>query len=455
MEITETQPELVAHHYTEAGLRGQAIPYWQRAGQRAIQRSANVEAIGHLKKGLEVLKSLPVTPERIQQELTLHITLGVPLIHLKGYAAPEVERTYTRARGLCQQVGETPQLFSALWGLWLFYVCGGGHRETARELGEQLPSLAKNVPDRAPLAHYALGCSLFLLGELTQSREHLEHGIALYNPQWHGSYAFLYSQDLRVVCSIYAAWAPWCLGYPDQALKRNNDMLTFARELSHPFSLAFALNFAAMLHQLRGEVQAAQEWAEAAVTLCAEQGFPFWLAPGTLLQGWVLAEQGQAEKGIAQIHQGLTSYRATGANLYRPHFLALLAEACGKGRQAEEGLSAVVEALDGVHQTGERYYEAELYRLQGELTLQSKSQGPKPEVEKESERCFWKAIEIARRQSAKSWELRAVLSLSRLWQQQGKQAEARQMLADLYGWFTEGFGTGDLQKAKALLEELD
>ena len=284
LETTETQPELLAHHYTAAGLSVQAVPYWQQAGQRAIERSANVEAMGHLTRGLELLQSLPVTPARTQQELMLHITLGVPLIHIKGYAAPEVESTYTRARELCQHVGETPQLFSTLWGLWLFYVCAGGH-ETARELGEQLLSLAQRAHDSAPMAHYALGFSLFALGDLAQGRAHLEHGIALYNPQWHRSYAFLYSQDPRVVCSSYAAWSTWCLGYPDQALKRNNDMLTFARELSHPFSLAFALSVAAALHQFRGEGQAAQAQAAVAAALCAEQGFPFWLAMGTILAG--------------------------------------------------------------------------------------------------------------------------------------------------------------------------
>ena len=469
-ETKETQPELLAYHYTEAGLIEQAIPYWQQAGQKAIERSANVEAISHLTKGLEVLKTLPDTPERAQQELTLQISLGVPLIHVKGYAAPEVKRTYTQAQKLCQQVGETPQLFSALWGLWLFYVCGGGHK-TARELGEQLLRLAQSIHEPAPLAHYALGCSSFLLGELAHGREHLEHGIALYNPQWHGSYAFLYSQDPRVVCSCYAAWSPWFLGYPDQALKRNNDMLTFAQGLAHPFSLAFALNFAAVLHQFRGEVQAAQEWAEAAVTLCTEQGFPFWLAPGTILQGWVLAEQGQPAKGIAQIRQGLVAYQATGANLYRPYFLALLADAYGKGGQLAEGLSAIAEALDGVQQTGERFYEAELHRLKGTLTLQSQTslgqvktgqdksqdtdpQPPTPNPLAEAEACFLKAIEIARKQQAKSLELRAVMSLSRLWQSQGKQDDARQRLAEIYGWFTEGFDTKDLQEAKALLESL-
>ncbi len=452
--IADTQPELVAHHYTEAGLGGQAVPYWQRAGQRAIERSANLEATGHLTKGLEVLKSLPATLERSQQELTLQIALGVPLIHIKGYAAPEVERTYTRARELCQQVGETPQLFSTLWGLWLFYVCGGGHRETARELGEQLLGLAKNVHDRAPLAHYTLGCSLFLLGEFTQGREHLEHGLALYNPQWHGSYAFLYSQDPRVVCSTYAAWSPWFLGYPDQALKKNNEMLTFAQDLSHPFSLAFALNFAAMLHQFRGEVQAAQEWADAAVTRCTEQGFPFWLAPGTILQGWLLAERGQTERGIVQIRQGLSSYRATGADLYRPYFLALLADACGKGGKPEEGLSVIAEALDEVQRTRERYYEAELYRLKGALLQQASVPGLGLHLREEAKECFQKALEIARKQQAKSLELRASTSLARLWQQQGKQHEAHELLAEIYGWFTEGFDTKDLQEAKTLLDEL-
>ena len=449
-ETVETQPELLAHHYTEAGLNEQAVSYWHKAGQRAIERSANVEAIGHLTRGLALLQTLPVTPARAQQELLLHITFGVPLIHIKGYAAPEVERTYTHARELCQQVGETPQLFSALWGLWLFYVCGGGHREMARELGEQLLSLAQSLHDRAPLAHYALGCSLFLLGEFSQSREHLEQGIALYNPQWHGSYAFLYSQDPRVVCSTYAAWLPWYLGYPDQALKRSNDMLTFARELSHPFSLAFALNFAAALHQFRGDRQAVQEQAEVAVALCAEQGFPFWLAMGTILQGWVLAEQGQAEQGIAQIRQGLAAYRATGAELYRPYFLALLAEACGKGGRTEEGLTVIAEALAQVNNTGERYYEPELYRLKGTLLLQQSSDNAT-----EAESCFLQAMTVAQNQQGKSLELRAVTSLARLWQSQGKRQEAHDLLAPVYHWFTEGFDTLDLKDAKALLDALE
>jgi len=235
-----------------------------------------------------------------------------------------------------------------------------------------------------------------------------------------------------------------------------HDALTLAHKLSHPFSSAFALTYAALLHRLRREGRAAQERAEAVITLCSEQEFPYWLAAGTILRGWALAEQGQGEEGITQIRQGIADYRTTGAELAGSYFLALLAEAYGKGGQAEEGLRVLAEALAMVDKNGERSYEAELYRLKGELTLaRSSVQGLAPSVvQKEAEVCFRKAIEVARRQSAKSLELRAVMSLSRLWQKQGRKEEARKMLAEIYYWFTEGFDTKDLQEAKALLEEL-
>jgi predicted ATPase len=257
-----------------------------------------------------------------------------------------------------------------------------------------------------------------------------------------------------VECLYFTAQTLWCLGYPDQALQRSQEALTLAQELSHPYSLAFALNYAAMLHQFRREGQATQERAEAEIALSTEQGFPLYLVEGTLKRGWALAAQGQAEEGIAQMRQGLTAYQATGAGLWRPHDLALLAEAYGKMRQAEEGLSVVAEAVTTMNKTGECEYEAEVYRLKGELTLQAKVQGPESKVEDEAEECFHKAIAITRQQSAKSLELRAVMSLSRLWHQQGKKEEARQRLAEIYSWFTEGFDTKDLQEAKALLAEL-
>jgi predicted ATPase len=367
----ETQPELLAHHYTEAGLIAQAIPYWQQAGQRAIGRSANVEAVAHLTKGLELLQTLPDTLERAQHELTLQNTLSVSLRATKGYAAPEVERTYKRALELCQQMGETPQLFPTLYGLFGFYIVGAKHT-AAHELAEQLLGVAQHQQDPALLleAHRALGQTSLHRGEFALAREYFEQGVALYDPQQHHSHAFAYAGDPRVVCLDSASIALWQLGYPDQAIKRSHEAIALAQEVSHPFSLAHALWFAAVLHQYRREEQAAQKQAEAAMTLSTEQGFAFWLVGGAIFRGWALAEQGQGEEGIAQIRQGMVAYRATGADRFRPYFLALLAEAYGKTERAEEGLTLLAEAMAVAQKDGDHLYEPELYRLKGQLTLQ-------------------------------------------------------------------------------------
>jgi predicted ATPase len=371
-EITETQPELLAYHYTEAGLSAQAIPYWQKAGQKAVGRSANVEAINHLTKGLELLKTLPDTPERAQHEIMLQIALGVPLTATKGWAAPEVEKVYVRARELCQQVGETSQLFPTLWGLWQFYVTRPEYK-AAHELAEELLSLAQTVQDSAFLleAHFTVGFTLSFLGEIAPARVHLEQSIALYDPQQHCSHAFLYGQDPRVTCLSFAACALWWLGYPDQALQKSREALTLAQGLSHPHSLAFALGFAAAwLHQYRHEVPLTYEWAEATFRLSTEQGFAFWINWGTILRGWALVEQGQGQEGIVQIRQGLDTFWSMREEFAQTYYLALLAEAYGIVGQAKEGLIALAEALAAVDNTGERFYEAELYRLKGQLTLQ-------------------------------------------------------------------------------------
>src|SRR5215510_2292247 len=288
-EMVETQPELVAHHYTEAGVKDQAIGYWQQAGQRAVERSANVEAVRHFTKGLELLTTLPDSLERVQQELSLHLALGPALMATKGYAAPEVERAYARARELCQQVGETSARSSALSGSSMFYLIRGDFH-TARELGAQLLDLAQREQNSALLveAHYVLGTTLFHLGELTAAREHLERGIALYDPQQHHFLALRHGQDPGVFCLCYMVRILWFLGYADQALQRSQEALVLAQELAHPFSLALALTFAALVHQLRQEGRATQEQAEAAITLCTEQGFTFYQAMGTILRGWAL-----------------------------------------------------------------------------------------------------------------------------------------------------------------------
>jgi predicted ATPase len=380
----------------------------------------------------------------------MQITLGPVLMAVKGFASLDTERAYARARELCQQVGETLQLFPVLYGLWRFYMLRA-ELQTTRELAEQLFSLAQRVQDPELLleSHRVLGATMFWLGKMAPARAHLEQGMALYDPQQHRSHAFVYGQDPGVACRCFAAMSIWMLGYPDQARQSIHEALTLAQELTHPLSLAFALTMAAVVHQFRREAQAVQERAEALKTLSTEQGFPFYLAFGTILRGWALTVQGQGAEGIAQVRQGLVAYRATGAELHRPHFLSLLAEAYGKVGQPEEGLTVLVEALDTVNKTEERNWEAELHRRKGELLLMQCGQKVG-----EAEECFRKGLDIARRQQAKSLELRAAMSLSRLWQQQGKHEEAYKLLAEIYGWFTEGFDTADLQEAKALLKEL-
>jgi TOMM system kinase/cyclase fusion protein len=450
-EIVTTEPELLAHHYAEAGLLAQALPYWQQAGQRASERSAHLEAIAHLTKGLEVLTTLPDTPERAWHELELQIALGPALMAIQGWGSPAVEQAYSRARALCRQVGDTPQLFPVLWGLWGWYQMRGA-LGMAQGVGEQLLALAQGTHDRALLllAHNVLGDNAIWLGEFAAARAHMEQGLACYDAQQHHPLAVRYGGfDPGLHSRYHAAFALWALGYPDQALERSQDALTLARALAHPQSWASAAAHVAMFHSLRREWQAAQELAEAGMALAREQGFPLWLAWGTIQWGWALAEQGHIEAGIAQMRQGLAAWRATGTELIRPYFLGLLAEAYQKGGQTAAGLGAIDEALALVQQHQETFCEAELYRLKGELLL-SLSAGHAAEAEA----CFHSALDIARRQSANSWELRTTMSLARLWQWQGKRTEARELLAPVYGWFTEGFDTADLQEAKVLLDAL-
>jgi class 3 adenylate cyclase/tetratricopeptide (TPR) repeat protein len=478
-ETKETQPEMVAHHYTEAGLAEQAIPYWQRAGQNAIERSAHMEAIHHLTKGLEALKTLPDTANCIQLELLLQIALGTSLMATKGWSAPEVERTHARARALCLQVGASPQLVPVLRNLYSFYVVRAEY-QTARELGEEIMDLARRTQS-VPLllrAHLALGQTLMHLAEFSAARLNLEEGIALSTPSKWSTRAM---PDPGVACYLWGSVVLWMLGYPTQALQRAREALSRAREQPQPFNSAYALIVVAMLHYARREGQEVQERAETAIALAEKHGFTYLLALGQILRGRARVDSShlsseQQQEEIAQMRRGLASSLNTGAAILQPYWLALLAEAYGKGGQAQEGLHVLAEALVVVCKTGECICESELYRLKGELTLQQsraslglvqdKSQASQdqsedtaprpltPNSQAEAEECFLKAIEIARHQQAKSLELRATVSLARLWQQQGKKAEARQMLAEIYGWFTEGFDTKDLQEAKALLAEL-
>ena len=457
----------LAHHYSRSGNTKKAIEYLQKAGQQAAQNSAHMEAVSHFTTALDLLTTLPDTPERVQRELPLQLTLAASLQITKGPSAPEVENAYTRARVLCQQEGNERQMFAVLRGLWLLHHVQADLM-AARETGEQLLSMAEHIQDSALLleARRTLGSTLQWQGEFPLARIHLEQAVTLYDQRQHGSLKFLYGgADPGVVCLSELARVLWFLGYPDQALLRSQAAVTLARDHSDPFSLGFALVFAAGLHQLRREGQSTQNYAEDGIALAREHGFTALLSAGTIRRGWALAEQGQEAEGLRYMQQGLAARQETGAELAQPYFLALQAEVYGKLGQRERALTLISEALKAIYVSEERRLEAELYRLKGELTRQKLSvvssqlsvSDPRsltPDPQGEAEACFLNAIAIARKQQAKSLELRATVNLARLWQEQGKHHTARDTLSAIYNWFTEGFDTVDLKEAKALIKEL-
>ena len=478
-EVGEAQPELLARHYTEADLTEPAIRHWRRAGDQAAQRSAHTEAIGHLTKALELLLTLPDTPGRAQQELALQLSLGASLMVTKGYSATEVEQLYTRQQELCFQVGDAFQVAQVLFGLYAYYVVRG-HFTAWLALGEQFLTFAQQRQDAAVsfMVHTAVGGAFRWTGDFVSAHTHLEKAFAFYDRNRHLDLTYYIGQDPGLCALTYAAESLWCRGYPDQALERAQHALSLAQALSHPFSLADTLGHVALLHLLRHERQDAQTHIKALLPLAHEHGFAWWVGIGTCLQGWALIESAVyssarelGEAGLEQLREGLDALQAIEAEIYVPQFLGVMAQGYGQVDQASEGLRVVAEALALAEKNSERCNEAELHRLKGELTLarEGQSQPAKdeshnvekpnarahiPESESEVEASFLKAIEIAQKQQAKSWELRAAMSLARLWRSQGKRQDAVDLLAPVYNWFTEGFDTADLIDAKMLLEEL-
>ena len=440
----------LAHHYSRSGNTIKSFDYLRRAGHQAMQQSAYTEAISHWTTALALLDNLPDTPEHTQHELALLIALALALDVTKGYATPEQERLLTRAEVLCQQVGEPAQHFAVLERLHAFRFMRA-ELQAAQTVAEQLLALAQRQSDPALLleAHHALGLTLYYIGAFATARIHVEQGIALYDPQQHATAQTTHGPGNHGVRG-HAMWSRllWVLGYPDQARRRGQEALTMAQALAHPFSLADTLLWSTVLHQYRREWHTAQTHAEALLALATEQGFAFYVARAAFYRGTALAAQGLGEEGLAQMCQGLAALRDMGIDLAMSFYLIQLSEAYGRVGQIERGLDLLAEARAMVDKTGERYHEAELHRLHGELLLrQAVPDVPAAEAD------FLHALAIARQQGAKSLELRAVMRLSRLWQSQGKRAEARQILADLYGWFTEGFDTADLQEAKELLDQ--
>jgi DNA-binding winged helix-turn-helix (wHTH) protein/predicted ATPase len=439
----------LAEHFVRGRDLWRAVRYLQYAGEQAMQRSTHQEALQHFRRGLALLATLPETPARAQQEIDMQLALGPALMAAKGWAVPEVEQTYARAWTLCTQVGETPQLFPALLGLSRFYLTRG-RLQTARELGQQMYRLAQQEGTLLHRleAHAALGDTLFFLGEFAAARTYFDQGIALFDPTAERAETTRRNAAPGVRCLAIAANTLWCLGVPSQAIQRGDEALAQAQALAHPQSLAMTYHFLAFLHYHRREVLAVQAQAQALLTLATAQALPLWIGHGTCWHGWALAMQGQKDTGMAQLRQGLAMVLGTGQTLTQPLHLLLLAETAGYAGQVEMGLDLFAEALSACAVSGRADMLAEAYRLQGVLLQQMTTDAAQAEA------CFHQALTIARQQQARAWELRAAMSLSQLWQRQGRGEQAHVLLAEIYGWFTEGFETPDLQAAAGLLHTL-
>ena len=447
-ETAETQPELVAHHYTEAGVADQAITYWVRAAQHATNRSANREVIHHVGKGMALLAALSCDRQRNCQELDLQFALGVAYRDLKGFNASETKQAFLRAQELCERVGGKPtQLISILRGVYNYYFVSGEHRG-GRELAAQQLALANQTRDVTHLlqACTSIGSNEFYRGDLIASRSSYEQALSLYEPTQH--YApTTYVLHPRTAVLMNLSWVLWTLGYPEQAIRTGNEVITFCRSLSQPFSLAVALVWVGSMRACCGEIGTLEWLIQELSAVVSKNNIAQWGDRATFLHGKWLIAKGQIASGLALLSQALDATRATEARLAWTWMAAEAVAEYVRTGEIEPGMKLLTEAFELAEQNDERNWEAELFRLKGALLLsQAVSDGP------EAEACFHRALDIARRQQAKSLELRAAMSLSRLWQHQGKRTEARELLTEVYGWFTEGFDTADLQEAKALLE---
>lgn len=443
-------PELLAHHYTEAGDMERAIPYWQHAGESAARRSANLEAANFLNTALRLQHATPNTPQRAQQELEIRLVLGPVMVALKGYGADDVLQIYTRVVELCGQLGETPQLFAALYGLWSFYGARADYKRVC-ELARQLLNLAGRQQDEACLiiGHWTLGCSLFYTSEFQDARTHFQQALALHDFRLHDSLAPEYGYDPAAACLSFSALTLWLTGFPESALRTSERAVEHARSLAHPFSLGFALAFAAWLHHYRRDADAVLHVTEELLSLSQEQIFPYWEMIAKILRGWALAERMEIQAGISQVREGLDNWRAIGAETNRPFYLALLALACAKGADTDEASSAITQAFECSQRTGEEFHKAELCRIRAELILNSSNSH---ESLSEAEQYLSTALAIARQQKAKSLELRAAIALGRLSLSLGRPAEAYKLVAEAYQWFAEGFDSLDLREGKQLME---
>ncbi len=461
--VNEIAAEM-AMHFEQSRDWPRALHYLLQAADNASRRSAHHEAADLASRGLEVLKSLPDSPGRARQEITLRMTLGVSLMAIKGYASAEAQNIYADGHDLFWLQGPSPELFHVLWSLGLYYMWSA-EVESALEIADQLLQLAEGLKN-GPLimeAHHAMGGALVDLGRCNEALKHLDEATALYAAHRNHRYNVFVGRDCKVMCECIAARALWALGYPDRAAERMAGALALAQELGHPQTLVVARHFAAQLHQLRGEVLLAYERAKEVVELADEYGLELWLAHGKIDLGWAEAELGNAQQGIEQMQRGLAAYEATGAKLWCPYYLGLLADELAKAGRVEEGLAAIAKALTLAEHNGERYSMAELQRIKGELIIKTGDRAPANELPghtspKANERspmlvqaqsCFAEALAIAKQQQARSWELRANISMDRHEPQRGTPTHTQ--LAESYFSFTEGHETADLKQARTLL----
>jgi predicted ATPase len=449
-ETVEQHPELTAHHYNEAGISERAVRYWRRAGECARGLSANLEAIAYLTKGIEMLHELPDNEERARQELALQLSLGHASAVAKGSGVRKVEMAYERARALCQQLDDASDLIPALFGLWRFDLVSRPLGD-ALDLAKQLLHCAEAQPDpvHSVIAHYASGLTHMIMGHLAEGEAYLELAAAEYAPEQRRADVYRAAQDLGTACLVYLAIGKWLLGYPDRAREWMRQSVGRAEELGDAASLAHALCYSSIVTEMCGDDSETKKMAERAIGLATEKGFPLWITFGQVSRSWVAIKAGQETSELGVLQDSIASRRDLGMEIIAPFFMTLMAQAKCRVGQIEEGLKALDRAQAVVGERRERWWEAEIHRLRGELLL-SESSDSADEVAV----YFEQALEVSRSQGAKSLELRAAMSLARLWQRQGRRDDARELLGECYAWFTEGFDTADLKDAKALLDEL-
>ncbi len=448
-EVIESQPELLAQHYAEAGVIEKAVAFWGSAGQRSVARSAMAEAAAQFQKGLDQLALLPDIPERRQKELEFFSALGTALNVVKGSSAPETGHAYARSRELWERLGSPLEFIEVPCGQSRYHA-HRGELDRAQFLAEDLLHLSRRRNNSAGLVigHYSSGRNLMWVGSFDSSRSHLETVLTLYDPNPHQSLARQTGIHPQSAAQAALGIVLFCLGFPDQALAQSNKAIAEARRLPHPPTLAMSLGMNALLLAIIGDDVGLEQRVEGLVAIAADQGFPFYRATGAIFRGWVKAKNADVTEGLSLLRAGSSAYCATGAAVWMPFYIALLAGVCEIAGQIEEAAARFDQALQLVEKTGERWFAAELDRQKGQLLLrQGNSEA--------AEELYRKALSVAQKQEAKLWELRAAASLARLWRDQGHCAAGRDLLAPVYGWFTEGFATPDLKAAKMLLDELD